>query len=141
MFFQVRFRARFLIALLMENGSKMAPKIHPRGDLFDQNGAKRRSPPVKVERPGADFFRGSNFQCHFGTILVNFAPFWVHFGTLWTPFGSILDALGSILHAFPPFGHVVGQIWNRFPQGRFFRHYLVANPQTNPPTNHKATNP
>ena len=36
MFFRYRFRDWFLIAFLMEKGTKMTSKIDPRGDLFGQ---------------------------------------------------------------------------------------------------------
>ena len=58
-FFEVRFRYRFLIAFLMEKGTKMTSKIDPRGSLFDQKGSKSRVPLLAVDTPKPTFFRAS----------------------------------------------------------------------------------
>ena len=59
MFFRYRFRDWFLIAFLMEKGTKMTSKIDPRGDLFGQKASKRWVPRTSVSVLERTFFRAS----------------------------------------------------------------------------------
>ena len=116
-FFEARFRYRFLIAFLMEKGTKMTSKIDPRGDLFGQIAPKKIDPFRPEAVPEPTFFRASIFGCilvafrhHFGqywALLAPFwpllapcwallAPFWEHFGRSWLNFARNIYNLKSI---------------------------------------------
>ena len=91
-FVEARFRDRFLIAFLMEKGTKMTSKIDPRGDPCDQKGSKRARPRTTGAVPEPTFFRASIFQCfqvpfrrHFGQGSALLAPFWRLLGAFWSP--------------------------------------------------------
>ena len=145
-FFEARFRYRFLIAFLMENGSKMTSKIDHRVDLCDQKGVKVVHHRLAEAVPEPTFFRASFFQCfqvpfrrHFGQGSALLAPFWLPGSSFWNPrasFWSFRDDFSCFLD-------------NRF-RDRFLIALLSASTQItknwvtkrekNKPTNHKETN-
>jgi len=100
-FFEARFRYRFLIAFLMEKGTKMTSKIDPRGDTFDQKGSKNLRPLPTGPSLEPTFFRAAFFLC----FLIHFRR---TFGQCWTLYGSIWDLLGSMLG---PFGSILAAFW------------------------------
>ena len=95
-FFEARFRYRFLIAFLMEKGTKMTSKIDPRGDTFDQKGSKNLRPLPTGPFLESTFFRAACFLCfliHFRrpfsqcwALLAPFGPFWGPCWPLLAPF-------------------------------------------------------
>ena len=134
MFFRYRFRDWFLITFLMENGSKMASKIDPWGNLF----RKKCSKVVQREFTGVvlepTFFRAAIFQCFW-------VPFRRPFGQCWAllaPFWPLLAPCWALL---APFWEHFGRSWLNFARnkynlesifaGGFFTKNLVAKRKNN----------